>query len=314
MGTDHKDPDEATAAMTAERLSLPETARGPAVDPARRYRVDRLKQDVYGVSDGTYNTIFLTTGEGVICVDAPPRLGPNLIKAITEITDEPVTHVVYSHAHRDHIGAADPFPADAAFIAQEETARILKRAGDPRRPAPTETFAERHTVRVGRVTVELHYPGPNHQPGNSFVYLPEQKVLLAVDLVFPGWIPYPRLAVSQDIPGFIDAHDRLLEFDFDVFVGGHLTRYGNRRDVEIAIEYLGDLRENTADALRSTDLVAIAGQVGFENPWLLIDRYTQAVASKSTQTTLEKWSGRLGGAEVFTHSHAWTMMESMQVD
>lgn len=182
MGTEQQDADEAAMEMTPERRSLPETARGPVVDPARRYRVDRLRQDVYGVSDGTYNTIFLTTGEGVICVDAPPTLGPNLIKAITEITDEPVTHVIYTHAHGDHIGAAHLFPGDPAFIAQAETARILKRMADPRRPAPTQTFAERQIVHVGRVTVELHYPGPNHQPGNSFVYLPEQKVLLAVDL------------------------------------------------------------------------------------------------------------------------------------
>ncbi len=47
----------------------------------------------------------------------------------------------------------------------------------------------------------------------------------------PGWAPYAYLGMSQSVPGYIAACDQALEFDFDHFVGGHLTRSGTRQDV-----------------------------------------------------------------------------------
>jgi glyoxylase-like metal-dependent hydrolase (beta-lactamase superfamily II) len=67
------------------------------------------------VTDGSYNTIFLVTDEGVVAVDAPPSIGQNYLKAISEVTDKPITHVIYSHAHLDHIGAAGIFPKNATY-------------------------------------------------------------------------------------------------------------------------------------------------------------------------------------------------------
>ncbi|KIW59122.1 hypothetical protein PV05_03597 [Exophiala xenobiotica] len=46
--------------------------------------------------------------EGVLVLDPPERQGENLLKAIAEITTLPVTAIVYSHNHADHIlGAKD---------------------------------------------------------------------------------------------------------------------------------------------------------------------------------------------------------------
>ena len=60
---------------------------------------------MYWVTDGSYNTMFLVTDKGVVAVDAPPSIGKNYLKAIAEVTNKPVTYVIYSHAHLDHIGA-----------------------------------------------------------------------------------------------------------------------------------------------------------------------------------------------------------------
>ena len=70
--------------------------------------------------------MFMVTDEGVIAIDAPPTLGANYLKAIAEVTDKPTTHVIYSHAHMDHIGAARIFPENATFVAQQETASECK--------------------------------------------------------------------------------------------------------------------------------------------------------------------------------------------
>jgi glyoxylase-like metal-dependent hydrolase (beta-lactamase superfamily II) len=87
--------------------------------------VEEIRDGLYWVTEGAYNTIFLVTDEGVVAVDAPPTIGKNYLKAISEVTDKPITHVIYSHAHIDHIGAAGMFPKNAVIIAQEETAAEL---------------------------------------------------------------------------------------------------------------------------------------------------------------------------------------------
>src|SRR5581483_5480018 len=128
-----------------------------------------------------------TTGEGVIAVDAPQTLGDKLLEAIAEVTTEPVKWVVYSHSHADHIGAASMYPTDATIISHQEVAAKLGRVADPHRPLPTATFSDTYTLQAGSQTLMLEYPGPNHEPGNSFIYAPQQKVLMAVDIIFPGW-------------------------------------------------------------------------------------------------------------------------------
>lgn len=303
------------AAVTgAQTGSLPSAARGPQIPQDKGYLVQEIRDGLYWVTDGTYQGMFLRTGRGVIVVDAPPSLGTKYLKAIAEVTKEPVTHVIYSHAHKDHIGVAKMFPKSAKYIAHRDAAALLARAKDPDRPVPTVTFARSMTLRVGRQTLILDYRGPNHSPGNIFIYAPRQKVLMLVDIIFPGWVPFTRLAIAQDVPGFIEAHRQALSYDFTVFIGGHLTRLGTRQDVRTQLAYVNDVRANAATARKTVDFMAIAKETGFENQWLLFDRYLDAVAQKCADLTLPKWGNRLGGAEVWTVEHCWAMAESLNVD
>lgn len=60
-----------------------------------------------------------------------------------------VTHLVYSHHHADHAGAASLFGDDIVRIGHEETRRLLLRDNDPTRPAPEVTFSDSYTLNVG---------------------------------------------------------------------------------------------------------------------------------------------------------------------
>lgn len=192
-------------------------------------------------------------------VDAPPNLGQNLLNAVDEVTEEPITHVIYSHSHADHIAAASMYPADATYIAHEETAaRLAGNAGGDRPygfgaflggssvPEPTVTFTDNFTLNVGNQTLELEYRGPNHEPGNIFIYAPRQKVLMLVDVIFPGWSPFKDLAVTESTPAYVQAHNDVLSFELAVFIGGHLTRLGTRQDVETQKAYVLDMQANAA--------------------------------------------------------------------
>jgi glyoxylase-like metal-dependent hydrolase (beta-lactamase superfamily II) len=304
----------AQAPGSSTMAPIPPSARGPAIPQDKGYLVNEIKDGLYWVTDGTYQVMFLTTGKGVIAVDAPPNLGPKYLKAIAEVTREPVTHVIYSHAHGDHIGAANIFPKTARYIAHKDTAALLARAKDPKRPVPTVTFTKSYTLHVGTQTLILDYKGVNHEPGNIFIYAPRQKVLMLVDIIFPGWIPFMSLALAKDVPGFIAAHQQALSYPFETFIGGHVGRLGTRADVRTQMEYVSDLRANAGKALQTVDFMAIAKETGFENTWLLIDRYFTAVAKACADMTVPKWRDRLAGADVWTQSHCLVMAESLRID
>src|SRR5215831_5936873 len=220
--------------------------KAPSIPPEKGYFVQEIRGGLYWVTDGLYNTIFLVSSQGVIAIDPLPNLGERYLKAIAEVTDKPVTHVVYSHEHTDHIGAAFLFPKHAVYISQKKTAEILSRRNDPRRPVPTLTFDDSYTLKVGDQTLVLDYKGVNHQTGNIFIYAPKQKVLMLVDVVYPGWMPYKNLGIAEDVPGYIQAHYDALTYDFDTLVAGHVDRLGTRKDVETSLQFVNELNNTVA--------------------------------------------------------------------
>jgi glyoxylase-like metal-dependent hydrolase (beta-lactamase superfamily II) len=312
---------ETNTSSNAAQTQIPESARGPTI-PEKGYLVEEIRDNLYWVTDGSYNTMFLVTDEGVVAIDAPPSIGQNYLKAIAEVTDKPVTYVIYSHAHLDHIGAAGIFPKNATYIAQEATASELQRAMSLTSntstipPVPTVTFVSNYTLQVGNQTLDLDYYGDNHMPGNLFIYAPNQKTLMLVDVVFPGWVPFVYLAISSDIAGFIESLDIALNnYDFDTLVGGHLTRLGTRDDVATEQEFINDLEKAAIKANTEVQFTNIAAQVGNTSDiWLLYSKYIDAVDQNCVQTMLSKWEDRLGGAEAFMPTHCFTMTEAGRVE
>ena len=293
---------------------LPETSLGPQIDYSKGYLVEEIKDGLYWVTEGAYQAMFLTTGEGVIVVDAPPSIGENYLKAIAEVTDEPITHVIYSHTHNDHVGAMNMFPDDAVYIAHQEAAETLEKRNDPNRPLPTVTFEDTYTLEVGTQRLELAYYGPMHEPGNIFIHAPDQKVLMIIDVIFPGWTPFKDLAMAQDVPEFLAAHDKILEYDFDTLVGGHLTRLGTPEDVQIQKEYFQDIQASAGKANQEVSFMAIGQEVGFSNPWLVFQIYADQITQQCADEVVTKWIDRLGGVDLFTYDHCWKISESQRID
>jgi len=306
---------------------LPDAARGVAIPEDKGYFVEEISDGLYWVTEGAYTMMFLTTGMGVIVVDAPPTIGEKILKAISEVTDEPITHVIYSHSHADHIAAASIYPKDAKYIAHEDTRAQLARENKPARrfpfgafvggspvPLPTGTFKNSYTLKVGTQVLELAYHGDDHDPGNIYIYAPRQKVLMKIDIIFPGWTPFKGLAIAEDVPGYFKAHDVILSYDFDNLVSGHWGRLATREDVTVQKEYMRDIEANAAKALQTVDFYAIAEKTGYENFALLFDTYLDAVTQKCADLTEPDWVARLGGADIWTFDHCYEVLESLRVD
>src|SRR5437762_10696599 len=127
-------------------LDVPSSSHGPPIDPAKGYRVQDLGRGLYMITDNAIQSMFLVYDRGVVVIDAPQNLAVYIPKAIAEVAgDKPITHLIYSHSHADHIGGAKALGDHPIIIAHEETLRLLKRDADPNRPLPTVTFANNYT-------------------------------------------------------------------------------------------------------------------------------------------------------------------------
>ncbi len=286
--------------------------------PPSGFLIEDLGAGVFSVNDGTYNMMVAEHRTGLIVVDAPASFGDRLLEAIGMVSTKPITHVVYSHAHVDHTSNAWRYPKSATFVAHEETQFLLRRARDPRRPVPDKAFRgrRRHTLHVGGQLLHLDYHGPNHQAGELFIYAPRAKALMHVDLVFPGWAPLKNLAIASDVPGFVQALDKTLRYDFDQLVSGHF-RLGNREDVQLTRDYMTDLILAAAEANNTVDTAAAEAAAMEQNPgnvWAAVDANFDAVAKRTAELMPDKWLRLLGASDVFLLDNAFVVSESQRID
>lgn len=299
---------------TGKYFDIPASAQGPAVDPAKGYRLQELGSGLYLITDNGIQSMFLVYDRGVVVVDAPQTYAAHIRQGIAEVTDKPITHLIYSHSHADHIGGAKTLGGHPIIIAHEETLRLLKRDADPNRPLPTVTFRDKYTLHVGSQTLELSYHGNGHEPGNIFIYAPAQRVLMVIDIIFPGWIPWRRFAVAQDVPGVFDQVEEIRRMDFDTIIGGHVSRVGTHADVELQAEFYRDIKQAAATALATTKLGEGLNPQDKDNTWAFFDNYIDRVAGQCVNALTPKWSTKLAAFDVFIWDQCYSMEQSLRID
>ncbi|NIM26075.1 MAG: DUF4377 domain-containing protein [Nitrososphaeria archaeon] len=270
-------------------IDIDYTKEPPMIDKEKGYFVGEIANGVYWVVSNGYQVMFLTTGEGVIVIDAPQPIGEKYLEAISEVTNEPITHMIYSHSHADHTGAAGQiYPGDIEFIAHQDTADILIAENDPNRPIPTVTFDDKYGLSVGNQLIELHYIGPFHSEGDIVIYLPYHKVAMAVDLFHPGGAPYKAFGVTVNLDEHIKAHDTLVEeFDFEVLVSGHEQILGTKDHIQTDKEFVLSVMNNTKLAMQEFP----------ENE----------VIQSCVDMTIEQWEGKLSDLDRFMEDHCIAM-------
>jgi glyoxylase-like metal-dependent hydrolase (beta-lactamase superfamily II) len=218
------------------------------------------------------NAGFVVTSAGVVVIDAlgSPELARELRAEIARITPLPVTHVIVTHYHADHIYGLQVFKdAGARVIAHRQALLYLHSdtaqqrlaasreelfpwVDEATRLVPADQWVDGPTtLRVGDTVLELHPVGPSHTPEDLVVWLPQRRVLFAGDLVFRGRIPFVGQADSAH---WIQALDTLLGFDAQLVVPGHGPVSGSvRADLELTRDYLLHLRRTMGEAARNLD-------------------------------------------------------------
>jgi glyoxylase-like metal-dependent hydrolase (beta-lactamase superfamily II) len=295
---------------------IPRAAFGPALNE-QGYYVGRVERNLYWVTNGAYQAAFLTTRDGVVLLDAPPTIGYNIQRAVDEIASangvtNKVTHLIYSHHHADHVGASSLFDKNVARIGHEETRRLLLREKDPASPAPEETFGDRRTIEIGGERIELAWHGSNHAPDNIFIHLPDHDTLMLVDIVNPGWAPVYQSNLIEDVQGYIAAPDTALGYSWKHFIGGHMGRLGTRDDITLHQRYMADVVAGSRMALDTVDATPYFKKYG-ENNWATVKGRLDAVTAAATPV-IEKYTGVLAAADVFTANMTFHVMQSLRLD
>jgi glyoxylase-like metal-dependent hydrolase (beta-lactamase superfamily II) len=296
---------------------IPPSAVGPALNDQGFY-VGRVERNLYWVTDGVYASAFLTTTDGVVLLDAPASIGGNLQRAVDQVAAEngvshEVTHLVHSHHHADHAAASGLFGRDVVRIGHAETRRLLLGYDDPDRPAPEVTFDDRYTLQVGGERVELAWRGTNHAADNIYIHLPDHDTLMLVDVVLPGWVPIYNVNVATDIPGFIDAPGIALTYPWRHYIGGHLGRLGTRNDVVTHQQYFADMAESIRTAIATVDPTPFFMKYG-QNAWAGVKAYIDTVTEQAAAPIVQKYTGVLAAADVYTASSTLALVESMRLD
>jgi glyoxylase-like metal-dependent hydrolase (beta-lactamase superfamily II) len=298
---------------------IPRSALGPALND-QGYYVGRVERNLYYVTDGVYQSAFLTTRDGVVLFDAPPSIGHNIRRAVDEIAaangvSNRVTHLVYSHHHADHGGAASIFEGDVVRVGHEETRRLLQRDDDPARPLPEVTFADSYTLEVGGERVELAWRGPNHTPDNIYIHFPDHDTLMFIDVVNAGWVPIYNVNLSEDIIGYMGAPAIALDYPWTHFICGHLGRLATRDDVAVHQQYIADIEASSREALASIDPIPFYVAAG-ENFWAGVKAHLDTVTERAAAPVIAKYTGVLAAADIeeFTRTTTFQIMQSVRLD
>ena len=197
--------------FTAGALSMSAAAlqQAPAAggQPAPRVvTVEKLRDNLYmmGGAGGGGNSAVFITAAGVVVVDTKnPGWGAPLLEKIKSVTDKPVTMIINTHTHGDHVSGNVEFPATVEVVTHANTAKnmesmrtptgITPAAGAPAnifkenggRGMPKRTFTDMLQLGKGADQIDLYYYGRGHTNGDAFVVFPALRVMHAGD-IFSG--------------------------------------------------------------------------------------------------------------------------------
>lgn len=236
---------------------------------AHSYYVEGLPGAASAANQGFMsNAGFVVTPAGVVVFDSlgTPPLAEALLAQIHKVTQAPIKRVIVSHYHADHIYGLQVFKAAGAEIWAHENSheylnspelesRLAQRREElfpwvdehTRIIAPDVKLSGDMDFELGGVHFALRHVGPAHSGEDLAIYVVEDKVLYAGDLVFKGRVPFVGDADSKS---WLISLDKLLAFNARTLVPGHGGVSKNAKaDLTLTRDYLTFIRRAMGKAV-----------------------------------------------------------------
>ena len=183
------------------------------------------------------NTTAIIGDKGVILIDTgfSDEIGEHLKKAVAKITPKPVTYVINTHHHGDHVLGNSAFNSATIISSQQckklvdetgaEWVAVLEEATQRKFPhtkpvLATVTFAtETRTERViDGVRLVLWVPKGSHTAGDLMVYLPDERVLVSGDILVHNITPNFQDSFIKD---WIESLSQVVTLNPKTIIPGH---------------------------------------------------------------------------------------------
>jgi glyoxylase-like metal-dependent hydrolase (beta-lactamase superfamily II) len=229
--------------LAAGSLSAALSASQAAGQKPMVVEVEKLKDNLFVLKGGGGNTAVFVTAKGVVVVDTKnPGWGQPLMTKIRELTDNPITTIINTHTHGDHVSGNVEFEPTVEVVTQANTAENMKKMLSPfgaatsteqtifekhgGRGLPKRTFTDTLTIGSGNDQIDLRYFGRGHTNGDAWVIFPALRVMHAGD-IFPGKnlpILDPNNGGSgADLPATLNKAADFAK-DIDAIITGHGTQ------------------------------------------------------------------------------------------
>ncbi len=159
--------------------------------------ISKVKDNLYMISGGGGNTAAFITDKGVVVVDTKlPNNGPGILDKIKSVTPKPVTMVINTHTHGDHVGSNSAFTGAVEFVAQENTKTNMEKmpafqSAEGKKFLPSKTYKDKLSLLSGKDKIDLYYVGRGHTSGDTFVVFSALKVMHSGDMfAFAKGLPF----------------------------------------------------------------------------------------------------------------------------
>ena len=158
--------------------------------------IEQVKGNLYVITGGGGNTGAFVTDGGVVVVDTKnPGWGSAILDKIKTVTSQPVTMVINTHTHGDHVGSNIDFPAGIDVVAHANTKTNMERmeafqTTSGRGYLPGQTYSDKLTLLSGDDSIDLYHFGAGHTSGDSIVVFRALRVAHTGDLFAWKGVPY----------------------------------------------------------------------------------------------------------------------------
>jgi glyoxylase-like metal-dependent hydrolase (beta-lactamase superfamily II) len=169
-------------------------AQPPAANAPKVVEVEKVKDNLYVLRGGGGNTAVFVMANGVTVVDAKnPGWGQPILDKVKELTPKPITTLINTHTHGDHVSGNVEFPATVDVVVQENTKTNMEKMDifkqNNNRGMAKRTFKDKMTIGKGADQIDLYYFGPGHTNGDAWVVFPALRVVHSGDIFANKGLP-----------------------------------------------------------------------------------------------------------------------------
>lgn len=233
---------------------------------------------------------IVITSEGVILVDSGgTRKGAEALHAvIRSISDKPIKYVINTGGQDHRWFGNDYFSRQGAKIISSEAAaldhkqrfndqalRLTALIGDENF-AGTEAryadilFSDSYRLTLGDTSIEIFHKGQAHTPGDSFIWLPESKVVFSGDIVYVDRM----LGIGEQSNSriWVEVFEAMAALKPDVVIPGHGAPVPLEKARKDSYDYLVALRERVAGFIDEGGDISEVSEIG-QDDFAYLDNY-----------------------------------------